>query len=434
MSDGYLNVVSRVLAGWDPDTAADELSGMLADAVADGAYAEALTVTQITVVAGQAALDYYLANGTTDVYWQTTPGACPLCLANEAASPIRAGDAFPSGDLRPPGHPHCVIGSTRVAVPGAGSVVPGDVAVGLPGDFASPGPHGDRGSLSATAVTKTEGDFGRENIRAVSDREYVGQVITIRTALGHELTATPNHPVATRRGWVPIAELKVGDHVLSSTAREWMAPSVDPDVNDIPPRIENVAQTFPVLFGPVPTAAEDFHGDGAGSDVYVVRADRLLGDDGAPGLAEHVCEHHLRGRGVAMGGAGALDAEGLGGEELGGLRPAPDGIVGGAGEPRSFAGVGLRHPGEHSFAAVPGRHPSLHKSPTDYGAVDAEGFCERLLALSSDVAADEIVHVQRDAVATHVYNLETSSGWYIGNGILTHNCRCGLMPAWLSGS
>jgi hypothetical protein len=29
-----------------------------------------------------------------------------------------------------------------------------------------------------------------------------------------------------------------------------------------------------------------------------------------------------------------------------------------------------------------------------------------------------------------VYNLETSDGWYIGNGIVTHNCRC-QVSVWL---
>ncbi|MEV8398820.1 hypothetical protein [Streptomyces niveus] len=30
-----------------------------------------------------------------------------------------------------------------------------------------------------------------------------------------------------------------------------------------------------------------------------------------------------------------------------------------------------------------------------------------------------------------MYNLETSGGWYIANGIIVHNCRCSLVP-WKS--
>lgn len=28
----------------------------------------------------------------------------------------------------------------------------------------------------------------------------------------------------------------------------------------------------------------------------------------------------------------------------------------------------------------------------------------------------------------HVYNLETVGGWYVAGSILTHNCRCDLLP------
>jgi len=109
LGDGYLTVVARVLAGWDPGTAADELAGMLAEAVDDGAYAEALTATQVTVVSGQAALDYYLAGTASLLQWTVTDDArtCARCVTNEQAGPVRAGTPFPSGDLRPPAHSRC---------------------------------------------------------------------------------------------------------------------------------------------------------------------------------------------------------------------------------------------------------------------------------------------------------------------------------------
>lgn len=114
MSDGYLNVVSRVLAGWDPDTAADELAGMLADAVADGAYATALTVTQITVVAGLAAGTYYLQNTTSLLQWVAVEDArtCPACMDNAAADPRRYGQDWPGGVIAPPQH----VGGCRCAL------------------------------------------------------------------------------------------------------------------------------------------------------------------------------------------------------------------------------------------------------------------------------------------------------------------------------
>ncbi|WP_424411224.1 phage minor head protein [Pasteurella sp. PK-2025] len=36
---------------------------------------------------------------------------------------------------------------------------------------------------------------------------------------------------------------------------------------------------------------------------------------------------------------------------------------------------------------------------------------------------DQVVSIERECFSGHVYNLETKDGWYIANGILTHNCR-----------
>lgn len=109
MEDGYLNVVARVLAGWDPDVAADELADMLAESVADGAYAEGLTVTQITTVSGDSAMEYYLANSVGSFQWlvDDSPNVCPVCLANERAGAVPAGTAWPSGARNVPQHPRC---------------------------------------------------------------------------------------------------------------------------------------------------------------------------------------------------------------------------------------------------------------------------------------------------------------------------------------
>jgi hypothetical protein len=43
----------------------------------------------------------------TPVRWAADPDACPVCLANEAETPIPFGVAFDGGELRPPQHPNC---------------------------------------------------------------------------------------------------------------------------------------------------------------------------------------------------------------------------------------------------------------------------------------------------------------------------------------
>jgi hypothetical protein len=39
-----------------------------------------------------------------------------------------------------------------------------------------------------------------------------------------------------------------------------------------------------------------------------------------------------------------------------------------------------------------------------------------------------IVEKSRRVFVGHVYNLETDAGWYIADGVVTHNCRCVASP------
>jgi 2'-5' RNA ligase len=468
-----------VKAGIAGDSEQDMLAAALqalADARSLGVYLTDAMGEQIAA----AMRDVYLAAGVTLLDWVTAGDdrVCAVpCQDHEDHNPWRAEDFPPM-----PAHPKCVIGSTRVSAPPL-VVVATDEAHRLALDPAqrAVGALGDGCAPAATAVAEAVRDFGRGNIRAVTDREYVGDVITIRTARGHELTVTPNHPVATRGGWVAAAELTVGSDVLCSTSAEWEVDAVDPDIDHVPPRIEDVAQAFPVVFGAMPVAAEDFHGDGQGSEVCVVRADRLLVDHENPMIAEHLCEHDL-GRGdVAVVGTEILDAEGLGSQELSRLGLASDGVVGGCSQPGALRGARSGHAGVHAGTAVAGFDPGLQEPVADDRAADAESLAERLLALASlvpgddgctvdvggllatttapagntgldqalahgfvvsaesvcdlpegsplGIAADQVVHVERHWLEAHVYNLDTAAGYYIGNGIVVHNCRCIPMPA-----
>jgi hypothetical protein len=62
-------------------------------------------------------------------------------------------------------------------------------------------------------------------------------------------------------------------------------------------------------------------------------------------------------------------------------------------------------------------------------------FAQSINALAGEVSLDDLGHcrvdvvtaVVRSAFAGHVYNLETVEGWYIANGIVTHNCKCTMI-------
>lgn len=324
------------------------------------------------------ALALYAREGIREVDYFTAGDTrvCPVCDTFEKHSPYALVEA-PAPSI----HPFCVVGSTLVESPSV--------------------------------------------VRAATVRDYVGDVITVRTASGYELTGTPNHPVATRDGWVPLAELKVGTDVISSTGAQWKLNSVNPDVDNIPSAIKDVAESFPVRFGPMPVAAEDFHGDGAGSKVHVVFTDGLLTDELKSPLVEHVTEMSFGGRDVLANSV--FDVEGAIDERFKAALASPDSVVRGTGESLTLFGRRLRHAREHALTAIAGRDSTLEESVSHDVAADAEGFCERLLTLSGEVALDQVVGVDRGSFAGHVYNLDTVDGWYIGNGIVTHNCRCTLV-------
>jgi len=52
----------------------------------------------------------------------------------------------------------------------------------------------------------------------------VKSVWRLRTALGHEIMATAEHPFLTMGGWRQLGKLKVGDHV--ATARSILCQAV----------------------------------------------------------------------------------------------------------------------------------------------------------------------------------------------------------------
>jgi len=382
------------------------------------------------------------ANGA-DLMWESLRDACVVCLAL-SGTVVGHDEDFPAHAtfgksptpwwtpdgttlLRPPRHPRCVIGSTRVSTPGQGVVAgnePGWLsATSAAAQTSATRVHGS--GRAASALAQPSGNPTWPIARATTERDFVGDVVIFRTARGYELTCTPNHPIATRSGWVPASELDVGDHVLSSTAREWRVGPVDPDVDDIPPTIEEVAQAFPVGLLSMPLSPEDFHGDGAGSEVCVVRTDSRLTTSHHSLCREHLSEYMLSLAGVQPE---PFSVQGVGAALLEGVPTATDGVVGGSRETGSLFRTGLGHAAVHGFASVAGCDAVLDEDAPDDLPADSEGFCEHLLASSSDVTLDEVIDIRTVPFEGHVYNLDTPEGWYIGNGIVTHNCRCRCVP------
>lgn len=252
-------------------------------------------------------------------------------------------------------------------------------------------------------------------------RWYAGHLVEIRTASGNFLSGTPNHPVLTSRGWVPLGLLKEGDDVVRCGLPERVAATVDPDEHQIPAGIEQVAGSGLVSLRSVPEPPQNFDPEPATCQVEIVGADGNLLAALYPPRNQHFSEPNLGRRdGVAVlvARAGHL------GERFWGMALAAPSRVG---DPNILLGV-ADDGGAIALAVapIPGPDPSLHQDPRDDSAGDAQLLFERIRRGPGDVSLDQIVGVEVRSFRGHVFNLQTRGAWYIANGIVTHNCHCAV--------
>lgn len=363
-----------------------ELAARVRD-VFDSSLARSTVIarTEVSQAANSLALSYGQAVNNAGIQlrksWLDSPDSCPECSDLAGDDPIPVDQVFSSGDDAPPAHPSCFPGWTSVA--------------------------------GARVVASTK-------------RWYVGDLVEVVTSAGNLLAVTPNHPVLTPQGWVPAGGLYEGGYVLRCPTPERVAALVDPDHHHGPALIKQVAVTLgrssAVPSMRMPSAPEDFHGDGIGSQVHVVRADGLLRDRRLEMVAsEPVGEEHL-----VWADPEATFLPGLGPLTL--LLEAMDAATGGVVRGDSASPVLVGAPAGSFKADRLGNPANLDSVPDqvpgDRRPTHAVSPSQAIDALASEVTLDRVVATGRRPFAGHVYNLQTTTGWLVSDGIVTHNCRC----------
>lgn len=136
------------------------------------------------------------------------------------------------------------------------------------------------------------GQFVNGRVLAASKAFYSGQAVEIVTAQGACLTITANHPVLTRRGYIPADSLCEGDDLVRYGVDDQRLVIGD-DVQDVPTLIENVFRAIPD--GDALRVAKrwtpfDFHGDGPclEGDIEIKAVAGLLGSHLYAALGERV--------------------------------------------------------------------------------------------------------------------------------------------------
>ncbi len=315
------------------------------------------------------------------------------------------------------------------------------------------------------------------DLLGTSSRWYTGEVVTIRVKSGNVITVTPNHPILTSHGWVSAGKITKGSYVISATDSERMHSLVNPNYNHVESTIKDVVDTFEASLGvstkTMEVSAMNFHGDGVGSEIAVINSDSLLRD-------KLIAQHESKGDFITTAGdsstfSGLSDFASM----FESVFASSDCVVCGS----HIDGVDITTSGAHhqsiSSGLISNNDVVLDQDSTNHIASNIEIKRNVVLALAGYVIGydgllgqvinntfpdassrkqacannllrnavqignlleaftglinlDEVIDVQIEAYSGHVYNLQTSTGWYIANNIISHNCRCVMVPATMS--
>jgi len=314
------------------------------------------------------------------------------------------------------------------------------------------------------------------DITGMSKRWFDGEVIVIKTSSGRELTCTPNHPILTNDGWVAANKINIGGYVISDSFGE-RGRFRNCNNEDVPTSIHEVTESFLSSRGvtsvPVPFSSEDFHGDGACGKIGVVFSDSLLSNKADSSSCEHIGEsvfvnRNSTGTGIFKSFCGLLKPL-----LTGWLTSSCNiGIIGKIFSLlyRCYAhsSVLLLRP-ISCFNAVFGKYAlnnisraskylantsnansriekflsffyinadclrsyfctRIFKMPANGGSPDIKHASNLINGFSRNIFCDKVVSINRRPFHDFVYNLETKKGWYVANGIITHNCRSVWVP------
>jgi hypothetical protein len=253
-------------------------------------------------------------------------------------------------------------------------------------------------------------------------RWYDGNMVEVRTALGHVLSVTPNHPILTSEGWVAAGSIIEGAQVVCDISLETMAAS-DPYDYQRPALVENVARALysssRMTTTTVPVSSMDFHGDGSDGYVNVVRTNGFL-QNRIQVRQPFGDQHFARTGGRSTSLDGSCDPRAM----FDALALASNGFIRGGGvgstllrrATGSQQTVGLEHRASSNTVVMEPASQQVSRG--------AELLSKTLSAFSGLVALNQVTGITRYPFSGHVFNLETSGGWYTANGLIIHNCRC----------
>lgn len=247
------------------------------------------------------------------------------------------------------------------------------------------------------------------SINKVYRRQYKGPLIVVETVGGNHLSGTPNHPILTPLGWIPLKVLQYGSELFSSRDPNWMKGGN--------PYIKNIPSTFLEIFNAFSKSAisigvvggsMDFHGDGSNREINVLEPTGSLLPELNTSFFEEISENNFIRADTIRNNFKILSP--------------PD---------SHFSDMTLGGPESLltkciSIGPRPEFNPSIENKSFD--CLSGNSILHRQEAktfttfIESDKFIDKVIRISSIDFEGHVFNLETESGGYVANGIHVSNC------------
>ena len=298
---------------------------------------------------------------------------------------------------------------------------------------------------------------GTDKVQSTSDvlnlfkRSYTGEIITITTASGKQITGTPNHPILTSSGWLTLNEINPSEHIVYSVLDESVGVVSKKNIN-VPTELSKLFDSFAKMSA-IDVAVSGSSATKFDSDTFVNEGKvHILSTKGVlRNWRKAVCGKHivkdsfsLIHNRIKLLCMRMLKSLGLRGTET--VKTPEAKIISFSNfiKPR-FATSEFANDNKRSNAIVKhlnrflfvlknhrvmlssfkNRHNFvLLEKICDCRNTDRILFCQFASGYAVPVLADNVVSKRSEFVSNHpVYNLHTKDNTYVNNGIIVHNCQ-----------
>lgn len=276
-------------------------------------------------------------------------------------------------------------------------------------------------------------------------RHYKGFIYIITTDTGIHLKTTPNHPVLTSGGWLPVNALKQGDNLIKATVNGGVISKINN--NKFQFTFCEFWDSFNQSESRCAGSKFDFHGDGIEEDIYIKNVNGFLKKNSKSSFYEFISKFYFPFPYMIFR---RVSFSGYCRKSFRAIRSfcASNGVMSCFYKSFSFFGRCLFHPLKHCGRLIANYRSIFGNNPVNDASRNAETSSNRKDAFAIDIARDylfgcdvddimrssfhfefaPVVKIEKQYFDGYVYNAETPTGYYISNGIVNHNCRCFAEP------